>query len=226
MADLEDYSVGTDIIAQDLALLAIDIAAQTLSAMKVNITAQDLAKVAIDVVAQTLSAMKVDITAQTLASLAVDITTQTIAALKVNITTQDLTTLAVSIAAQTLGSLIIKIGAVQTVSVDTFRDWQSQQGKVKAVTGSRINSGAVVTYTVTAGKTLYLLDWGGSGTAVPTLYYLDVDGASVRQYYQAANVILLDLLSTPLKLAAGQVVTVYVSGAAGTYYGNLLGIEV
>lgn len=188
----------------------------------------------VDITAQTLSALKVNITAQTLAKLAVDITTQTLAALKVNITAQDLAKLAVDITTQTLGSLIIKIGAAQTVSIDTFRDWQAAQGNTKSFSGSVSGTGGLVcTYPVPNGKKFSVTEWSFSnqytdgGIGYPKLFRLVINSVDkLALWAPALGPPTVCLLSSPLLATAGQVISVFCGvGGETNVTGNFLGIE-
>lgn len=103
---------------------AVDVAAQTLSAMKVDVSVQTLAKMAVDIAAQTLSLMKVDISAQTLAKMAVDITAQTLSLMEVDISAQTLASLDFNIKA---ASILLNMRlADQTKGIMLETDWATK----------------------------------------------------------------------------------------------------
>ncbi len=87
------------------------------------------------------------IIAQTIAQLNVDIIAQTLAALDINITGQDLAELVINIAAQDVGIYLQP-------------EWAALQGDDKNFSVGASNqtrgNGASASYTVTAGKTLYI----------------------------------------------------------------------
>lgn len=105
------------------------------------------------------SLVKADIIAQSIATLAIDIAAQTLATLGVNIKAQDLAKLAINITAQDLAQLVISISA-QTVGIYLQPEWAAKTGVDKNffATGDNIaaGDGLLVSYTVTAGKTLYI----------------------------------------------------------------------
>lgn len=123
----------------------------------INITAQTLEKLAVDIAAQTIGNLGVNIKAQDLALLKADIVAQTLAALDINITAQD------------LAQLVIKIAA-QTVGVYLQPEWAALQGvdkNFRAASSSVLAGGGIsATYTVPAGKTLYITQAGFSINAV------------------------------------------------------------
>ena len=96
----------------------------------------------------------------------IDIIAQTLANLSIDIAAQTLTTLGINITAQDLAELIIKINA-QTVSVQGFADWGVEEGNDKTLSGTVdiADTAAwtdIISYTVTAGKTLRIYSLGVS----------------------------------------------------------------
>jgi len=96
--------------------------------------------------------LAVDIVAQTVGNIAIDISAQTIGNLNVNIAAQ-------------AGNVTINVAA-QSVGIQLNPEWQVVQGTHKrlAAGGSNIAFGDSVTasYTVTAGKKLYITEFSGS----------------------------------------------------------------
>jgi hypothetical protein len=104
---------------------AVDLAAQSLPALKMDIVTQTLEKMAVDIAAQTLSAMKVDISAQTLSRMAVDIAAQTLSAMKINVVAQTLASLDFNIKAASI-LLNMKL-ADQTKGIMLETDWATKE---------------------------------------------------------------------------------------------------
>ncbi|MBA7567563.1 hypothetical protein ES708_09278 [subsurface metagenome] len=103
---------------------AVDLAAQSLPALKMDIVTQTLEKMAVDIAAQTLSAMKVDISAQTLSRMAVDIAAQTLSAMKINVVAQTLASLDFNIKA---ASILLNLRlADQTKGIMLETDWATK----------------------------------------------------------------------------------------------------
>ena len=138
MPDYPDYTRAQQIIGSDV-MIPIDIQGAYIM-MPVDIQAQYIT-------------LAIDITAQTIGNLDINIADATIGEISVNITAQDLANLNITINAQNIG-------------VQLQPDWQAYQGNDKNFygTGGDVATGysIVVLYTVTAGKTLYLVSAGAS----------------------------------------------------------------
>ena len=162
MGDLPDWTTGVDIVAQTITDLNVDIIAQTIGNLAVNIAA---AAITLDVnIAAAAVTLNVNIASAV--TLNVNLAASAIT-LDINIKTSAIT-LNVDVTAQTVGNLTISINA-QSVGVYLQPDWQAYLGKEKTLTaaGSNIATGAYsqMTYTVPAGKTLYITHFSGSCVA-------------------------------------------------------------
>lgn len=175
----------------------------------INIEAQTLASLAVDIIAQTLAALKVDITAQTLTSLAVDIAAQTLAEMDVNITAQD------------LAELVIKINA-QVVGIWLVRDWSAKEATDKFLTGEIadvvVGWNTILSYTPAAGKVLYLDDINYYAAQYATQIRVTVAGTMVWQEYTIAAQRTYVPFTIPRKATAGQQVLVQRNSAHNTSY--------
>lgn len=106
--------------------------------------------------------MPVDIQAQYL-TLDIDIVAQTVGNIEVDLVAQSVGNIEVDIAAQTIGNLIIDIEA-QSIGLYLKADWEVIQGTDKNLYAYATCNDATVTtvldYTVPAGKTFYICQWG------------------------------------------------------------------
>jgi len=191
----------------------------------------------VDIIAQSLATVAIDIAAQTLATLGVNIKAQDLANLKVDVAAQTLSELGVNITAQDLAELVIKIAA-QSVGVYVERDWAATQDEDKSLTGTAkvydTSSEDVVSYTVPAGKTLYIDDISFSidfkSATMRQECILEIAGAEVwRMYLTTDTPIIEKLFTTPRKANAGEsvILRVYNSDTAYITYvtANLTGRE-
>ena len=133
--DRPDWQSGIDIEAQSLANLNMDIVAQTIAQLDIDIIAQTLAQLKINIAGQDLAQVAVDIAAQTIGNLSIDLVAQTIANINMNIN------------AQNIGLMLQSAWAA---SIGTDKEFDSLDVNLPWL------GATTFTYTVPAGKTLYL----------------------------------------------------------------------
>jgi len=155
-------TLSVDISAQSVGNISVDIAAQTLAQLNMNIAASAVTiDVAIQSSAVTLNVqtaagqhVDIDISAQSIGHINIDIAEQSVGNLNINIAAS-----AVTITVSVTGTAQIDI-ETQSVGIYLQPDWQALQGTDKNFYFSGINytwnDGGYVSYTVPAGKTLYL----------------------------------------------------------------------
>ena len=153
-SDYPDYTSLMQIIGSDI-MIPIDIQGAYIM-MPMDLQASYI-MMPVDIQAQYVT-LDVDITAQTVGNIGIDIKAQTIGNLAVNIAASAVT-LNVDIKAQTIANLKINIDA-QTVGVYLQPEWSALQGIDKNFYISGVNKGwsdgGFASYTVPAGKTLYI----------------------------------------------------------------------
>ena len=159
MGDYPDDTTLTQIIGVDV-VIPISIDAATVS-LDVDIVAQTVGNLAVNLAASAIT-VNVDVVAQTVGNIAVNLAASAIT-LDINIKTSAIT-LNVDITATTIGNLTIDIEA-QSVGVYMQPEWASLQGIDKNLFGTKASlaSGTnwgVISYTVPAGKTLYVCAFG------------------------------------------------------------------
>lgn len=141
--------------------------------------------------------MPVDIQAQYI-TLDIDIVAQTVGNLSVNVAAQTIDKLEVDITAQTVGDITIDIEN-QSVGLWGEAGWAALQGNDKGFRASTANAArgddATVEYTVPAGKTLYLITFGGASYAV--------DAADADKQHAVEGYIYNDTTSTYLAHIGG-----------------------
>jgi hypothetical protein len=140
--DRPDYETNSNIAAQTVGNLAVEIAAQTISQLGVDIQSQSVGDVAVDLATQSLSQLDVDIQSQTVGDLAVDIATQSVNDLGIDIQAQSISDLGIDIQSQSLSQ------------VQQDQQIQSSEGvETRAVTDSSpISSGGTSLQTISPGS--------------------------------------------------------------------------
>ena len=225
-----------DIVAQSVGNIGIDIKAQTLSQLNVNIAASDITlNVAIQSSAATLN---VNITGQTLSALNVNIT-GSVATLNINIASiSSGVTMTVTGSVSITGTPSVTISGTPNVSITgtpniniysqsdgvwTKSEWAPKAGEAKykqftTVAAVPFGGSAYVDYTVTSGKNLYITHVG---------FYLQPSSAPASNVISGfcwindntAGQLLLNLggdsgnglsLATPLKVPGGNTVRILV----------------
>ncbi len=153
-----------------------------------------------------------DIIAQTIGSIAVDIAAQTLAEMSVNIIAQDLTELLINVVAQDVGIYLQP-------------EWAALQGTDKTFTSASVNvaflDATYVSYTVPAGKTLYITGLSFANRAYSQadadnnqLCECIIQDGATSVFYQGASGGGSISLSKPIVIAAGHTVTMYLYNAA------------
>ena len=150
------------------------------------------------------------IVAQTITQLDVDIVAQTLSALGINITAQD------------LAELVIKIHA-QDVGIYVIRDWATKEDENKSWTGNYAmttsDEETLITYTIPAGKLVYLDEMDVAARATATLggtFRLYKDAVVIWQLAANTDIAFSHVFTTPLKFTANQVMKVTKKFASGT----------
>lgn len=159
MADYPDYQRLVRIVGSDITLtIEVDAVNVTLD---INLVSADI-MMPIDLQASYIM-MPVDIQGQYI-TLEIDIVAQTVGNIEVDLVAQTVGNIEVDIKAQTIGDITISIDA-QNVGVYLQPDWQTLQGTDKNLTGlGSVALGTtleVIDYTIPAGKTFYICQWGG-----------------------------------------------------------------
>jgi len=230
MGDYPDYTSLMQIIGSDI-MVPIDVQAAYIM-MPVDIQAQYVT-LDIDIVAQSVGNIAIDIAAQSIGNIAVNIAAS---AITLNVAIQSsAVTLNVNITAQTLTDFKITVNA-QNVGVYLQPEWAAKIGVDKNLYGESLTASSgttysLVTYTVTAGKTLYISHFGAlvDGYNAPISVWIASPNLSTFLAVSGGLVGVFAALNKPLIIAAGVTVylraTHYASGAA-PLRGHIGGYEI
>jgi imidazoleglycerol phosphate dehydratase HisB len=109
--DSPDFENRVGIVSQRVQTLAVDVAAQTLSNLGVDIQSQSVGDVAVDLATQSLSELDIDISSQSAGDIAVDLATQSLQNLDVDISSQSVGSLDINVANQSVGDLAVDVAS-------------------------------------------------------------------------------------------------------------------
>jgi len=209
MADYPDWTDLVQIVGTDI-MVAVDLQAAYIM-MPVDIQAQYV-DLTVDIVAQTVGNITVDIAAQTVGNIGIDLK------------------------AQSVGNITIDV-ETQSVGIYLKADWEVLQGTDKneygyATVGAEAEA-IVLDYTVPAGKTFYICQWGfgvlWNGGVIAKLSHVHnatVTYLSVAGGYSGGT----QSFTKPIAVLAGYHIKVYIinmdSGGAHTGYGSIGGYEI
>jgi hypothetical protein len=215
--------------------LKIDISAQSLATLAVDIKSQSVGNIKVDLAAQSIATIGVDIKAQSIGNINVNIASSSVT-LNVNIASQS-TTLNVNISSQS-ANVNISVAA-QSVGVYLEPQWAAKQGTDVNIQGATsttpggVNDLVIVTYWVPTGKTLLIHSYGAASS--DTALY----PATVYLYNTTDNVVLGSVggaggagiaLTKPIRVESGKGVSlrmisyVYSSNTyfRGSFHGELI----
>ena len=243
MSDLPDWTTGVDILAQTIANLRVDIRAQTLGNLTIDIAAQSVGNINVNLAASAIT-LNINIAASAV-TLQVNIASQT-ANLNINIAASAVTlnvnlssssiTLNVNISSQTANINVNIAASAATVNIQITAQNVGVylQPEYAALTGVDKNfsyeaslapvSSSYFSYTVTAGKTLYISAFAFAAytTGSPDAELRHHCMVRIYNNTTALNLMFMGgpgggglALPKPLKATAGQVVRFYLYNQSG-----------
>lgn len=229
-------NLAVDIKAQTVGNIGIDIKAQTLSQLNINIAASavtinvEVQNAYLYIRTEVAQNLNVDIKAQTVGNINVDIAAQTVGNINVNLAAS-----AITLTVNVSGTAQIDIEA-QSVGVYLKAEWEVLQGTDKNEVGHAScpddTETHVLDYTVTAGKTFYICQWGfgiANDSGVWASLYFYHNATPTHLALGGGRVGGSQSFTKPIAVVAGDHIKVGIlqfSGASKEGYGFIGGYEI
>lgn len=169
----------TNITAQDIGNIAVDIAQQTLSALNIDVAAQSVGNIDVDLNAASVGNLPVDLSAQTVGNIDVDLNASSIGNVPVDIGAASIGNIGIDLAAQSGSDIDIDINAQ---SIGEIINRPTYGGAANLTSNTVITPGLKATlYSVSGAGMIYGCYVGCIGTVSQKTDIIDfrVDGQSI-----------------------------------------------